>query len=179
MLKVLMGSLKNHMHYLALIPSCCWNVEAVYKGIRNLFSGNSSYDYRRGRYNHYGSSEYEKRSALEKTQVLLSFVPRTIKNRAFYRGLLSLSGLSVEAAIELIPKCHKQGEYHKLLAMQRPELVSVDKYTLDMFMAVLGPKSKINVYHFPAKSDILAKMKTVMNDALADLHNRGDTSLFQ
>lgn len=169
MLKVLMGSLKNHMHYLVLIPSCCWNVEAVYKGIRNLFSGNSSYDYRRGRYNHYGSSEYEKRSALEKTQVLLSFVPRTIKNRAFYRGLLSLSGLSVEAAIELIPKCHKQGEYHKLLAMQRPELVSVDKYTLDMFMAVLGPKSKINVYHFPAKSDILAKMKTVMNDALADL----------
>lgn len=106
---------------------------------------------------------------MEKTQVLLSFVPRAIKNKAFYRGLLSLSGLSVEAAIELIPKCHKQGEYHKLLAMQKPELVNVDKYTLDMFMAVLGPKSKVNVYHFSEKSVILAKMKTVMNDTLADL----------
>lgn len=179
MLKKLMGSLKDHMHYLALIPPCCWNVEVVYIGIRNLFISNSSYDYRRGRYNHYGSSEYEKRSALEKTQVLLSFVPRAIKNKAFYRGLLSLSGLSVEAAIELIPKCHKQGEYHKLLAMQKPELVNVDKYTLDMFMAVLGPKSKVNVYHFSEKSVILAKMKTVMNDTLADLIIAGDTSLFQ
>lgn len=167
MLMVLMGNLKKHLHYLTLIPSACWNSEAVYKGIRNLCSSSPSYNYgHRSRYSSYGSNDYEKKNAMEKVQVLLSYVPRPVKSRKFYFGLLD--EVSSEMAVALIPACHKQGNYFELLAKHQPDLVPADKYTHEMFMNAIGPDTQKNIYDITRENGLHEKLLSVLDDVLAD-----------
>ncbi len=170
MLMELMGVLKKHLHYLSLIPPGCWDREAVYKGMRNLCSSDnyySSYGRTMSRYNSYNSKEYENKSAMEKIQVLLTYVPRAIKNNEFYLGFLS--HLSVDIAVKLIPDCYKQGKYYELLAKLKPGLVPANKYTYEMFISVLGPDNDMNIHCIPKENGLYAKMLSLMDDTLADI----------
>lgn len=170
MLMELMGVLKKHLHYLPLMPPGCWDKEAVYKGMKSLSSSDnyySSYGRTRSRYNSYNSKEYENKAAMEKIQVLLTYVPRTIKNNEFYLGLLS--HLSVDMAVKLIPDRYKQGKYYELLAKLRPGLVPASKYTYEMFVSVLGPDNDMNIHSIPEENGLYAKMLSVMDDTLADI----------
>lgn len=170
MLMELMRVLKKHLHYLPLVPPGCWDKEAVYKGMKSLCSSDnyySSYGRTRSRYNSYNSKEYENKSAMEKIQVLLTYVPRTIKNNGFYLGLLS--HLSVDMAVKLIPDRYKQGKYFELLAKLRPGLVPANKYTYEMFVSVLGPDNDMYIHSIPKENGLYAKMLSLMDDSLADI----------
>lgn len=167
MLMELMGNLTKQLHYLTLIPPACWNAKAVYKGMRNLCTSSSSYNYgHRSRYSSYGNREYEKKNAMEKVQVLMSYVPKSVKSRKFYLGLLD--EISVEIAVALIPACHKQGKYFELLAKHQPDLVPVEKYTHEMFMSTIGPDTQKNIYDISRKNGLLEKLISVLDDALVD-----------
>lgn len=170
MLMELMGVLKKHLHYLPLVPPGCWDREAVYKGMRNLSSPDncySSYGRTRSRYNSYNSKEYENKATMEKIQVLLTYVPRAIKNKDFYLGLLS--NLSVDMAVRLIPNSYKQGKYFEILAKLKPGLVPANKYTYEMFVSVLGPDNDMHIHSIPKENGLYAKMLSLMDDTLADI----------
>lgn len=166
MLMKLMSQLKGHLNYLSLIPPACWTREAVYKGIRNLSSSNSSYNYGRHKRYSYSSSEYETKEALAKIQILLSCVPKSVRNKRFYFGLLA--EISVEVAVQLIPAKYKQGKYFDLLAVIKPEMVPAAKYTRALFLAVLSPESSHTIHSFSRNGDIYKKLMELMDDTVAD-----------
>jgi hypothetical protein len=160
MLQHLVGySLKSNLHLLPLIPAGCWDGEAAYKGVCTLSKGEGSYN--RGRYHTSSYIDYKP------VQMLLSYVPKKIKNGKFYRSLSGISSLSVKDLEFLIPNRHKQGDYYLLVARKDFSCVPAGKYSYAIFMEAMSEQGGTSFWKLQQDKEICGKLYEVMDDAMA------------
>lgn len=168
MLANMVSYVKTNLIYLHLFPASLWNKELAYKGINSIYS-ETSYNYgRHGAY--YGS---HKSTDIKRVQMFLSYVPKKLKNKSFFRGLFGTS-LSAKHIDQMTPLCQKDKGYYLIMARRDFSLIPERFYGYDIFMSALSEGSKTSVYDLVKTGNrykpnaIWEHIFNCMDDAMAD-----------
>lgn len=174
MLECLMDSAKNALSLLPLVPIDLWNTDAVYKGIRSLYSATefNSYSYSRRQSYHSGSISQD--ACLRMVQALLSYVPRKFKNQRFYLGLFDQK-MPVKDVLAITPNKYKQTAFYRYLAQKDFKSVPPKHYSYDLLLASLRSSQGVDLSDIFSPSSygedtrsIARIFLSLMDDTMAD-----------
>lgn len=168
MLGEIMGSAHKHLHYLPLVPEANWNTELALAGIKSIYSSasNSSSRYN-GRFS-YSSGTSDKKQEMKLIQILLAYVPGTLKTKTFYFSLFS-TNMEVKHIDSLMPTKYKKKDYYVEVARKNIHAVPKNKLDYDIFKAALLSE-KNSIYDFFDKDKQLKEpLFEIMNNTVADI----------
>lgn len=173
MLRKVMPSIRDNFNFIQLIPIDTWDTKAVYDGVESLY---------KDRYSGYSSNSYfsqEKIQDVRKShskvdkimliQIMLTYVPQHIKNKAFYHGLFNKSSLTVPDIDLLTPLKHKNKRYYSLMASKAFQYVPVNKIGYNGLYTAIESGSLPWYAIFRESSDYHKRIFEVMDDKMADL----------
>lgn len=166
MLEKMVDSADRTLKYLHLFHESKWNTDIVYKGINDIYIVSTSNYGRRGAYHGCSTS-----TNIKNVQVFLSFVPRSLKTKAFYMGLFSTQ-LSPNDINVITPDRYKKRAYYIQIAKKEFSLVPAQVYEYDIFMEAISHGQisfRPSYYNQPKLSKELQEtIFSVMDDAMAD-----------
>jgi hypothetical protein len=166
MLEKVMDSIASSFHLLDAVPAGHWNHAVIYSGIKSLYREQSG-NYSKNSYRFYEDRNKSTSSVVKKVQVLLSFVPQTLKNKSFYHGLFVHVVIPVKDIIFLTPNKFKDPEFYLLLARWAFDSVPEEKYSYKVFLNAIQGNSYLNTM-FSGKKQAKELFLSVMDDTLAD-----------
>jgi hypothetical protein len=167
MLDEIMSGVKEKMYLLKFVPCDNWNDQSVYKGIYALYRENST-DYSSRGKKHYYNYSSDIGSKMRLIQVLLSFVPKAIKNKKFYHGLFVQTNLSAEDMQFLVPNKHKDDSYYYLLAQKDFDLVPKERYSHRIFLEALKHDKNFSIRTLFEEGLLHDQFIALLDDELAD-----------
>lgn len=171
MLEQIIGCAHKHLHYLPLVPAKNWNAKIALDGVKSIYSSGgspSSSGYGR-RYSYSSSSSSsDKKTQMKLIQILLAYVPDTIKDKAFHFSLFNTS-MTVEHIAFLIPEKYKKNDYYIEVGKKDIFSVPLDKLNYDILKAALvSEKNNIHGF-FDEKKGLLQPLMDVMDNEMADI----------
>jgi hypothetical protein len=176
MLDELIGSTKKNLHLLMFVPVNHWDKAVIYKGIDSLYREHS-YSYSRNRYSY--NNESNTNNSMRLIQVLLSFVPSTLKNCKFYHDFFVHTQLSAQDIRFLIPSKYKDDRYYLLLSQKDFGLIPEDKYSYRIFLEAMNGSNRSSIYDRLKDENIRKKFVEYMDDELADASVKHSPAYFE
>ena len=177
MLNELMSSVTKYFHLLDCVPESHWNNAVLYSGIKSLYREQSN-SYSRNKSHFYENRDSSSTKATKLIQVLLSFVPGTVKNKSFYHELWGHVVIPAKDIVLLTPGRFKDSEFYLLMACWAFDLVPEERYSYQIFFeAINGNNVIFNVFRQNANTK--EKFFALMDDDLADATVKKDPWFFK
>lgn len=181
MLTEMIKSVEQNLKYLHLFPESLWSLDHIVRGINNIYT----YTTPSTRYG------YNTHKELRRVAIFLSYVPRKLQRRAFYKRLFD-TNLTAEHIDEMTPRQFKDKAFYLQIAKMNFSLIPESLYDYDILSkGIKSDQIKISPYcHYGRKTakeyneehtheTIRDKVFEVMDAAMADLILERSPSVFE
>lgn len=178
MLERMLSCTKHNIKHLHLFPSEAWSVELAIQGVKDIYSQTIYNTGPRG-----GYRSPTTHTDIKKVQMFLSYVPKGLQDKEFYRSL-STTKLTPEELNIITPDRLKDRNYYKVFAARNFKLVPKQYYGYDLFMiAIENNKISFETPHFSSyervstieqtiakenHKELMELLFSVMDDKMAD-----------
>ena len=171
MLNELMLNAPSTLAMLPSVPAEHWTEKAVYKGINALYAAMSSWNNGYSQKHRYSNYHESTDSYFRMAQILLSYVPATIKREQFYLGLFA-SRMSTKDVVEITPTRYKNKAFYIRLAETDFELLPHKLYSKDTLLAALrsGGVTPYDIFYKtnPYSEAFISNMDDEMADVIVE-----------